>query len=72
MAKTKSLTDLSDEQKEAVLSAHSAVNALAAEMEGTQPGPTGILAYVQKFRDAVTPLLPLLLEEATPSEGEAS
>jgi hypothetical protein len=62
---------LTDEQKESVLAAHSAVNALAAELESNQPGPMGLLAYVQKLKEAVAPLA-LLLDEPAPSEGELS
>ena len=64
--------ELSPEQKEAVLAAHSSVNALAAELEQNQPGPFALVAYAQKLKAAVAPLLPLLStgsESLTPTES---
>jgi hypothetical protein len=55
---------LSDQDKESVVAAHTEVNRLAAEIETNRPGPFELVAYVEKFRAAVEPLLPLIADPA--------
>jgi hypothetical protein len=62
---------LSEQDKESVLAAHTEVNRLAAEIETNRPGPFDLVAYGEKLRAAVEPLLPLIADPATEAPVEA-
>lgn len=62
---------MSESEKAAVLAAHTAVNRIAAEIDGNRPGPAQIADVVEQLRAAVEPLAALVADEPAAESDEA-